>query len=119
MNGRNRHTQYRRGVYRRQRIRTVIITVAIIIAIVTVAFLIIGNILWDKSQERGKGNGISDETSDLSEQAPHASVRSVKARPVLLETSDSSTFITRLDAAISAGASAASIPLNNEDGALI
>ena len=119
MNGRNRHTQYRRGVYRRQRIRTVIITVAIIVVIIAAVFLIVGNILWDKSQERDIDNGVSDETSEVSEPAPHASVRSVKARPVLLETSDSSTFITRLDAALSAGANAASIPLNTESGALL
>ena len=48
---RNRHMQYRRSIYRKRRIRVIIITAAIVLALLVAIFLILGNVLFDKTNE--------------------------------------------------------------------
>ncbi len=117
MNGRNRHLQYRRSVYRRRQIRFGLILTVVIVAVLIVTFLIVGNLLFKKDQPESNSPSKNDPPAATGEE--HAPVPPIKARSVLLETADSSTFATRIDAMTETGATAASIPLTTADGALL
>lgn len=118
MNGYNRHSQYKRGVYRRRQIRTVWITAGVVLLLVAVLLLILGSIL--ANQGRNEWKDESTTSDDIPEETkPSKSVPSVKASPVLLETSGSDTLASRLSALVEGGSVAASVPLNDESGALL
>ena len=116
MNSRNRHMQYRRSVYRRRQIRLGLILSVVIAAVLLLAFLIVGNLLFGRAtpEEPTPTPNAPNNTPDEREPVP-----AVKARTVFLETSDSSTFSSRIRALINDGATAASIPLTASNGALL
>ncbi len=118
MNGRNRHIQYRRSVYRKRKIRTIIITVSIVVLLLALLFVFIGNLLHNQSEDRRSDVG-TDSTSAETSPPSHVLVDSISAYPVLLETADSSTFSSRLQALANSGGQAASILLNTADGKLL
>ena len=120
MNGRNRHMQYRRSVYRRRQIRLGLILSVVILAVLLLVFLIVGNLLFGKQEPDEEPdlqtNPPTTDNTDNKEKTPVASLR---AKAVLLETSDSSTFATRIRRLTDTGAVSASIPLNTADGKLL
>ena len=117
MNGRNRHIQYRKSVYRKRKIRTVILTLVAVLVILAVAFLVIGLLLGKQSETRNEGRGDKETTADTT---PAQTIPSaVQGYPVLLETADSSTFFSRIEALSASGGSYASIPLNTANGRLL
>lgn len=68
MNGRNRHKKYRKSVYQRRSIGTVIISVISTLAVVIIALMIIGNILKAQSDNRHANDSASptDTSSPIS-----------------------------------------------------
>lgn len=118
MNGRNRHIQYRKSVYRRRKIRTVIITLSIALAVLIVSFFIIGFLL-NKQSEKRNSKEDSMQTTEINTLAQKLPLAAVQAYPVLLETADSSTFASRLEGLQASGITCASVPLNTADGALL
>ncbi len=117
MNGRNRHLQYRRSVYRRRQLRFGLILTVIIVSVLVLVFLIVGNLLHKKNPT--KADAEREDTPPEMAGEEHAAPPSVQARTVLLETNDSTTFATRIRALTESGGTAVSIPLNTLDGSLL
>ena len=117
MNGRNRHLQYRRSVYRRRQIRLGLILTVIITVVLILGFLIVGNLLRKKNQPT-ENQGVTNPPPSVTEEE-HSPILTLKARSVLLETADTSTFSSRVRALTENGTTALSIPLNNADGSLL
>ena len=78
MNSPNRHMNYRRSIYRKRRIRTVIIISVIVLIVALVLFLIIGNILKDKVNGSGD-DSYSVFSSDTSTSTPHAEPKEIRS----------------------------------------
>ena len=115
MNRNNRHMRYRRSIYRKKRIKTVVITVVCAVLLTVVLFTIIGNALGDKVEERlERSNGKVTDTAD----AAHATVRSVNAYPVPLSANDSK-LSTRLSRAAANGYKEICFELDTENGTLL
>ena len=120
MIGHNRHNKYRRSVYQRRSVSTIIITVAITLTVCMLAMLIFGNILHSKYQKDNSAD--SDHSSESNNQQntdTYLPPENIKAYSVLIETNDSSTFSTRLDSLPESYQKAVSIPLNKKDGSLL
>ena len=122
MSGRNRHQKYRRGVYKRRSIGTVIITSAVSLAVFLLILIIIGNSLHKKSIAAHSADTSAD--SDITDTQPQDPIKKRNAKSIngqvcLLRTSDATVFSQRLDALVSAGGTSASIPLNKNDGTLL
>ncbi len=75
------HMRYRRRTYRKKRIKFIVITAAVCVVALTLLFLIIGNILGNKVEENVQSRKPKQTTAEA---VPHASVRSVNARPISL-----------------------------------
>ena len=114
MNGNNRHAAYRRRVQRRRRIRLALILSGALLLLLFLGFLIVGNLLADNEPTAEEPKTDSPNTEE-----PAPLPVSVKAYPVYLETQDSSTLATRLQAIRRKEASAAAAPLNRTDGSLV
>lgn len=114
MNSPNRHMSYRRSVYRKNRIKTVIVSCLCTVLTLTVAFVIVGNILMSRAD-----NGTDAPTPDdgSGEQGSHAEVRTVYACPVAL-AADGSTLNSRLVSATAKGFSEVCFDLDTPSGAL-
>lgn len=118
MKAQNRPLSYRRRTrsVRGWRIAW-IITFSVLIAVL-ITFLVVGNILAAK--RRGEDAVETPAVTDAESAPPDkSSAPSVSAVPVLLETADSSTFASRLEAVLASGRSAVSIPLSTKEGKLI
>ena len=114
MNGSNRHAQYRRRIQRRRRIRTALILAGALLLLLFLGFLIIGNLL---AKDEPPTDAPETEETDSEDSTPLPV--SVKAHPLYLETRDSSTLSSRLQAIRRQEASAAAAPLNRQNGSLI
>ena len=57
---RNRHMLYRKSVYRRRRIRNLLILGGVALAVLVVLFLVIGNLLLGKSRDSYMDSDPSD-----------------------------------------------------------
>lgn len=111
---RNRHMQYRRSIYRKRRIRVIVITSAVVLALLAIIFLIVGNILFDKANE--DENTPSQTTAPQnSDSIPADSVRQIKAAAITLDTAN---LNSALDAAKTGGFNAVSVMMNTPDGKL-
>ncbi len=110
---RNRHMQYRRSIYRKRRIRVIIITSAVILTLLAILFLIIGNVFFDKANE-SENEPVQTTTPQNNDSIPADSVRQIKATAISLETSLNSA----LDSAKASGFNAVSVMLNTSDGKL-
>ena len=94
MQSQNRHLKYRRNIYRKRRIKIILLSCLSAIAFIAVLFILIGNAL---------GNRVADNITKRSskesnvEQAEHTIVPSVRSYPIPLfeETSKLSTRLTR------------------------
>ena len=118
MNGYSRHTKYRAGIYRKRQIKTVLLTAVAVLALVLVALLILGSILIKRANTEAPPSREETETAS-EEKTDLPSPPSLRAMPILLETTGSDTLVSRLNSLISSGYTAASIPLNRGDGALL
>ena len=118
MNGRNRHIQYRNSVYRRRRIRTVLITVGVLLVILVLAFLIIGNILQRKSERRQGETADTTEEQTLPTAPTEKTPKQIGAYSVPLEAEGEESFADRV-AALTDSKAALSIPLTDKAGALL
>ena len=110
---RNRHMQYRRSIYRKRRIRTMIITAAIVLALLTILFLVIGNIFFDKANE-DENEPKQTTAPQTDDSIPADSARQIKATAISFESSLNSA----LDAAKAGGFNAVSVMMNAPDGKL-
>ena len=123
MNGHNRRRKYRRSVYRRRNIGTVLISVALSVIAFIIFLLIVGNILHKKSISRHAGDGIGEESppvSDIIQTSQKRPSSQLSGRLCLLRTNDSSVFSERLDALLGEECKHVSVPLNNpSDGSLL
>lgn len=115
MNNRNRHMQYRKSIYRKRRIRTILILSVSAVVAIFALFIIIGTALHQKTQPKSPHD--SEEQTykkDETGLTPAASVGGY-ALPLL---EDGSNFSDRLQA-IPQKANAVCINLNTEDGTLL
>ena len=110
---RNRHMQYRRSIYRKRRIRTMIITAAIVLALLTILFLVIGNVFFDKANE-DENEPKQTTAPQTDDSIPADSARQIKATAISFESSLSSA----LDAAKAGGFNGVSVMMNAPDGKL-
>ncbi len=117
MNGRNRHLQYRNSVYRRRRIRTILVTVGVLLGVLLVSFLVIGNVLHKKSEERQANDTTAAETV-LPAPAEKTPPKEIAAYAARIETADAGSFADRV-AALPNGGAAVSIPLTDRAGGLL
>lgn len=115
MNRPNRHMRYRRSVYRKKRIKIIVISSLCAIAVLVLLFMIIGNALGDKVEENVTKR--SDKNT-AAEQKEHADVKSVVSYPVPLSSSDSK-LSTRLSRISADGYSAVCFDLDSPDGTLL
>ncbi|MBQ9085598.1 MAG: hypothetical protein IJY47_00255 [Clostridia bacterium] len=118
MNGYNRHAQYRKGVYRRRQLQTVLITAGVLLLLLFIAFLIVGNLLSRRSEAEETDSTVSDTETDSAQSRPTAA-RQLRGSPLLIETADSTTLASRLRALAGQGIDAASVPMNTSSGALL
>ena len=113
MNSQKRHSRYRQGVYRRRKIKTVLVTVICVLVALSIAFLIVGSILGGRADSTGDGrNDPPDTTGGIKK-----SEVSVNSRFVALAR-DGSTLGERLAAATSGGYTDVCFDLDTTDGAL-
>ncbi len=119
MNNRARHMQYRKSIYRKKRIKAIVILSALALAVLFVLFLIIGTALHNKTSEDSQSKGSNKDKASSTEAAtdtlPEAKAIGGYALPLLL---DGSNFSERL-AAIPNDAGAVCIALNSTDGTLL
>lgn len=119
MNTPNRRPMpYRKRRGRRQTLRAVLITLACVVTVLLAAFMIIGNRLLkaidapsESETEQGK------QETDLPKAL--AKAQQIGGYPIVAETSDSSTFSSRLSVLTAEGASAVSMSLNTLENVLL
>ncbi len=116
MNGPNRHLQYRRQVYRKRKLRLILIILGIVLALLLIGFLIIGNILNNRME---KGDETDSDTLEMPDPNHPSPSSSLNAYPVALKTEDSSSFLSRIKSLKNKGHTAASVPLNQPNGHLL
>ena len=116
MNGK-RHMKYRKSIYRKRRIRAIIIISAIILALLIAVFLIIGNVFFDKAnKDSDMPETTSSEVSSLPT-LPSDSARQIKGTAISLRDGLSS-LSSSLDSVIDSGASEISVMMTTPDGKL-
>ena len=113
---RNRHVQYRRSIYRKRRLRTVIITVTVSLVLLFALFLIIGNVFFDKTNG-GSPNDTEKETTAVLPSLPAESVRQINGAAISLAGSIDSVYDS-VAACAESGAKEISVRLNAPDGKL-
>ena len=117
MNRGNRHMDYRRSIYRRRNVRSVLIIAAILLAVLLLLFLILGNIFFKKL--KAEPDVPQKETPTVQEELPYPyeAVRAVQA-PLLSLDGSMDEIYERLAALASDGHTAVSVPLTNRSGTL-
>ena len=106
--------RYRRSVYRKRRIKIAIIVSLCVLAVLALAFVIIGNALGDKVDENRTNDSTSESTGG---DTALKDIRMVNAYPVAL-SEDGSTLATRLSRAQNKGYTDICFDLDTEDGTL-
>ena len=120
MNGKNRHTKYRKSVYRRRNIKSFLIVLILVLIFSLTAFIVIGNLLKLQSDKRHESDtSDTDTTLDNDLSNDRSPVKNTLAYPVFLETKESGNFAGRLDALNKKGIYDASVPLNTVEGELL
>ena len=108
------HMRYRRSVYRKRKIRIIVITTLCVIAALALLFIVIGNILGNKVAQRANDGSSKDKVTEV----PHVTVKDVNAVSVLLEASGS-TLDRRVSNAVSSGHTDLCFNIYGENGALL
>lgn len=113
---RNRHMQYRRSIYRKRKIKTIIISTVVALLVLFVLFMIIGTALHAKTQEP---EGDDTETTDTTDtEGPTLSAAKSVGAYALPLLEDGSKFSDRL-ASVPPNANAVCLSLNSPDGTLL
>ena len=115
MNGKSYSGRYRPSSYRRKRIPPVLIFILFIVVLLVAAFLIIGNLLNDKTEEAGKPASTSD--GDLPQSKPTPT--SVICQVLDIEGEASSQTNNNLAALAQRGAAAVSVKVNGSDSKIL
>ena len=119
MNGRNYHNQYRKSVYRRSRIKLILIISAIALVTLSVIFLIVGTALNNKTHtSSGDFSNNGDTAIPPRNDNGLTEAKRIKGRPLVLLTQDSSTLSSRMQA-LPKGTEAVCVALNQADGTLL
>ncbi len=108
------HMRYRRSVYRKRKIKIIVITTLCVIAVLALLFVIVGNMLGKKVTERIDSGSSKQTATDL----PHATVKDVSAYPVPL-VSDGSTLDRRVANAVKDGYTDICFDIYGDDGSLL
>ena len=120
MNGKNRHNRYRKSVYRRRNIGTVVVISIICVIVMLIAFLVIGNLLHRQSEKRNEPSSTeSEQTQNSGSIAEKAPVKSINGQLVFLETQESGVFADKLSVLAEKQIYEASVPLSSSDGTLL
>lgn len=119
MNGRNRPISYRRKRQTKRTVATVLIVLGIVLALLFISFVILGNQMRKRAENTPKDEGKNPSDTLATEQPDYAAPPSVSAYPVLAETTDTTTFYSRMIAAKEKGATAISVPLTDAAGNLL
>ena len=117
MNRPSRHMRYRKSVYRRRNIRTVIIIAVVAVVIIFALFLLLGKLFSNKVEDDPSPKPPTP-SAETATPYPFESVRHVKAALLSLDGT-SSAVRTRLNRLIDAGQTAISIPLTDTNGQLL
>lgn len=105
--------RYRRSVYRKKRIKIVILTTAISLAAIILLFVVIGNLVGKKVEEN-----VNDRNGAAEQPAPeHPSPRGVRAFCVAL-SDDGSSLASRLSAVASQGYTDVCFNMDTASGSL-
>lgn len=118
MNGRSRPISYRKRRQTKRTVLTVLIVLGIVLALLFATFVFVGNRMLKRAENTPKDEQTKESTNE-NDRPDYAAPPSVNAYPVLAETTDSSTFYTRLTAAKEKGATAISLPLTDASGSLL
>ena len=118
MNGRNRPISYRRKRQTKRTVITVLIVLGIVLSILFVGFVIVGNRMLRRVENTPKDEEKPTD-STVSELPDYVAPPSIRAYPVLAETTDTTTFYARMIAAKEKGADAISLPLTDASGNLL
>lgn len=113
----HRPMNYRRSVYRRHRIRTVLIVVGISLLVLFLLFLWIGNLFSDKMEIPDDGQ-TPPPTEDSTPVLPASAVRKIQA-PLLSLRSGNAAAHDALTLAATNGQTALSLPLTDANGTLL
>ena len=115
MNNRSRHMQYRRSIYRKKRIKAILLIVAASLVLLFILFMVIGTALHKKTSEN-KNDRPTPSGTEQSTTSPLPIAQSVGAYALPM-LKDGSSFSERLSA-IDSSAGAVTIDLNSTDGTL-
>lgn len=115
MNNRSRHMQYRRSIYRKKRIKAILLIAAASLVLLFVIFMVIGTALHKKTSEDETDRPTPSGTEQSAQNTlPAAQSVGAYALPMLKDGSSFSERLTAIDGA----ASAVTIDLNSTDGTL-
>ena len=113
---RNRHIQYRRSIYRKRKIKTIIISTVVALLVLFVLFMIIGTALHAKTQKTPSEE--PEYTDDIIDNRPAVTTAKTVGAYALPLLEDGSKFSDRL-AGIQPNSNAVCIALNNAEGTLL
>ncbi len=105
--------RYRKSIYRKNRIRSVLIILSVFAALLFVLFLIVGNILLNRSEESTQPTDITSANLENAKK----STREVNAAPITL--TGTSTLSARVLSAKNSGYTDICFELDSQDGTLL
>jgi len=107
--------RYRRRVYRKRKIKIIVITSLCVVAVLAILFVIIGNMLGDKVEAR---HDIGSSKKNTAAEVSHATVKDVSAYPIPL-AADGSTLDKRVANAVKNGYTDICFDIYSDDGSLL
>lgn len=111
-NNRSYHVQYRRGAYRKKKIKLIALISAISLVLLLIVFLIVGTILNNKTHLYDPNTPIDSNTENEDNQSALPEAKAVVARGLVLLTQDSSSLYSRV-MALPSGTEAVCVRLND------
>lgn len=118
MNHGNRHMRYRKSVYRRRRMRVVLIVSGIVLGVLLLLFLFLGNLFFDKLNREPASKPDAPPHTETQPPLPFEAIRHVEA-PLLATDGSTSEIYNRLETLIAEGHTALSISLTDANGTLL
>ncbi len=109
------HMRYRRSVYRKRKIRIIVITTLCVVAVLAIAFVIVGNMLGNKVAKRTDNLGSSDKGVSTDS---HTVVKNADAYPIEL-LADGSTLDGRVSSAVRNGYTDICFDVTDGNGSLL
>jgi hypothetical protein len=107
--------RYRRSVYRKRKIKIIVITSLCVLAALALIFVIVGNMLGKKVEQSVNDRAPTKQsTTDI----PHATVKDVNAYPIALWVEGSSQLSSRVSSAVKNGYSDICFDICDDSGNL-